>query len=298
MIICPACGSTVECQLSVGCPSCGARAVGPPLAKPEHQLISYGPAVITAAAGMIMLGAFLVSMLVAWIVGRGASLTIGAIMNAGEVAAWQSKWVALPVAIAALWIGSGVTRSIRKTPDRFGGLSLARAGFSAAIVATLLVATLIGITVPERLRRRQWGLEAAERARGYTLHRALLEYRDLHGTLPPSQEELVKQLKTLPDPDGSIAEALRFVDANGYEATTVVAAAASKNKTLPRGGAFRSVSLNTTPDSPSVSFMNYELRLPGGDKKLNTDDDLIVRDGLIMTLTESRDYQASGSRVP
>jgi hypothetical protein len=252
---------------------------------------------LTAAGGMAMLGAFLGSMLIAWIVGRGASLTVGAIMNAGEVTAWQSKWVALPVAIAALWIGSRVTRGIRKNPDRFGGLSLARAGFSAAIVATLLVATLIGITVPERLRRRQWSAEAAWNARGYTLDRAMFEYRDLHGTLP-QQEEWVKQLQTLPDPNGSIAEALRFGDSIGYEATTVVAAAAPKNKTLPRGGAFRSVSLNTSSDTPTVSFMNYKLRLPGEDKKLNTDDDLVVRDGLIMTLTEFRDFQASRSSVP
>jgi type II secretory pathway pseudopilin PulG len=295
LIICPACGSTVEGQLSVGCPSCGARAVGPPLAKPEHQLRSYGPAVITALTGLVMLSAFLSSVVAGWIV-KGASLQFGAIVQAGQVSAWQVKWFALPVAIAAIWGGARLTRQIGRTPERFAGLRLARTGFSAAIVTTLMIGTLIGVTVPERLRRRQWGFEAAEQARGYTLHRALQQYRDLHGTLPP-QEDLVKELRKLSDPNGSIADALQFVDANGYQPGAVLAAAAPKSKTLERGGAIRNASLTTTVDPPTVSFTNYELRLPGADKKLNTDDDLIVRDGLLLTVAGLRDY-TSISKTP
>jgi hypothetical protein len=270
--------------------------VGPPLAKPDHQLLSYGPAVITATSGLVILAVFLGTTIVRSIV-RGGGFEFSSMVNAGEVAAWQAKWIALPVAIAALWAGARLTRNIKRAPERFAGLRLARTGFSAAIVATLLVGTLIGVTVPERLRRRQWGFDAAEQARGYTLHRALLEYRDLHGTLPP-QDDIVKELRTLTDADGSIAEALRFVDANGYQASSVLAAAATKNKTLPRGSAIRNASLTTTVDSPTVSFTNYELRLPGDDKKLNSDDDLIVRDGLVMTVTQFRDYVASLSKAP
>jgi hypothetical protein len=270
--------------------------VGPPLAKPDHQLLSYGPAVVTATGGLVMLAAFLGTMIVGWI-GKGGSFQFGAMINAGEVAAWQAKWIALPVAIAALWGGARLTRNISRAPERFAGLRLSRMGFSAAIAATLLVGTLIGVTIPERLRRRQWGFDAAEQARGYTLHRALLQYRDLHGTLPP-QEDLVKELRTVSDPDGSIAEALRFVDANGYQASSVLAAAAPKNKTLQRGGAIRNASLTSTVDSPAVSFTNYDLRLPGADKRLNTDDDLIVRDGLILTVTGLREYETSLSKAP
>ncbi len=246
--------------------------------------------------GLIMLAVFLATTVVGWIVG-GRGFQFGAVVNAGEVAAWQAKWIALPVAVAVIWGGARLTRTISRAPERFAGLRLARTGFSAAIVATLLIGTLIGVTVPERLRRRQWRFEAAEQARGYTMHRALLEYRNLHGTLPP-QDDIVKELKTLDDPDGSIADALSFVDANGYQASSVLAAAATKNKTLPRGGAIRNASLTTTVDSPTVSFTNYELRLPGGDKKLNTDDDLIVRDGLVMTVPEFHDYVASLSKAP
>jgi hypothetical protein len=297
LIICPACGSSVEGQLCLGCPACGARAVGPPLAKPEHQLASFGPAVLAALAGGVMLLGFLASTTVGWIVGKGAALSFGAIVAAGQTAAWQLKWISVPVAVAVIWSASRSLRTIRKSPAEFGGLRIARGGFSAAILATLMVATLIGVTVPERLRRRQWGIEAAELARGYTLHRALLEYRELHGTLPP-RDELVRELSTLPDADGSIAEALRNYDASGYEATSVVAAAAPKAKPLPRGGAIRNVSLNPTADAGPVSFTSYELRLPGKDKKPNTEDDLVVRDGLILTLPELSDYRASRSSAP
>lgn len=244
-----------------------------------------------------MLVGFLASTTVAWIVSKGAVLSLWTIVAAGQTAAWQLKWISLPAAIAVIWGGSRSLRTIRKSPADFGGVRIARSGFSAAIVATLLVATLIGVTVPERLRRRQWGIEAAELARGYTLHRALLEYREQHGTLPP-RDEWAQQLRTLPDPNGSIAEALRDVDTSGYEATSVMAAAAPKSKPLPRGGALRTISLNTTADATPVSFTNYELRLPGKDKKRNTEDDLVVRDGLILTLPELRDYRASRSSAP
>ena len=45
-------------------------------------------------------------------------------------------------------------------------------------------------------------------------------------------------------------------------------------------------------------FTNYELRLPGKDKKPNTEDDLVVRDGLILTLPQLRDYRASRASAP
>lgn len=244
-----------------------------------------------------MLAALLGSIMVTWIMSLGAALRFGTILNAGEVAAWQLKWIAVPVTVAILWGGTRLMRTIKDAPGTFGGLRVARVGFTTAICTIALVATLIGITVPERLRRHQWALDAAENARAYTLHRALLGYRDLHGTLPP-QDDLVNQLRTLPDPDGAIAEALRFVDANGYQASTVLAAAAPKTKPPQRGSAFPNVSLTPISDPPAVSFTNYELHLPGADKKLNTPDDLIVRDGLIMTVAEFQAYRTSRATTP
>ena len=242
-----------------------------------------------------MLLGFLATTTVGWVV-AGAVFGFGSIVGAAQAAAWQLKWVSAPVAIAVIWGGLRSLRSIKQSPTKFGGRSLARAGFSSAVIATLLVGTLIGITVPERLRRREWAKDAADRAPAHTLHLALLRYRERHGTYPP-RGEMAERLRTLPDPDGSIAELLRNLDTTSYEASSVLAAAAPKSKGLPRGAATQNVSL-TSPDAPPVSFTNYELRLPGQDKKFNTEDDLLVRDGLIQSMSELRDYRASRSNEP
>src|SRR5437763_14531228 len=52
LTICPCCGAEFEGELSDGCASCGARAVGPPLARPERELPAYGHALGVSAAGL------------------------------------------------------------------------------------------------------------------------------------------------------------------------------------------------------------------------------------------------------
>jgi hypothetical protein len=285
LIICPSCGSIFEGDLCLGCPSCGARAVGPPLAKAEHELRSYGRALGAAATGVLMAAVFLFTTTMALVQTGSISLRFSAIVSAGEVAAWRLKWLALPAAIVALWTGRRLIRSIKNSSDKFGGLRLARAGFVVSSVVTVLIATLIGITIPVRLERRQWGIDAAVHARAYTIHRALLEYRGRHGYLP-LQDELITELSTLPDPDGSIAEALRGLDATAYKPTVVVAAASTKGKSQAlRIGALRNAAA-TNVDPPTVSFTNYELRLPGEHRLFSTDDDFVVRDGLVTKASE------------
>ncbi len=148
------------------------------------------------------------------------------------------------------------------------------------------MATLIGITVPERLRRHQWAVEAQTGSRAYTVNRALLEFKDQYGSLPSELIELYK----LPDPNGAIADALANIDPAGYQPNTVVASAANKVKPLSlRGGALRNASLGPSVEPSTdrgVSFTNYDLRLAGPDKIMYTDDDLIVRDGVIMSASE------------
>jgi hypothetical protein len=242
---------------------------------------------MVSASGVAMSGVFLASVIAALIEFGGFPPRFGSIINAGEVASWRLKWLALPVALIVLWGGARIIRSIKANPARFMGLRAARLGFAASALVTLLIAILIGITMPVRLERRQWAIEAATNAPYYTLARAQLEYRDLKGTLP-SQDELVKELSTLPDPDGSIAEALRNLDVSGYEASTVLAAASTKSKSLvPRGSAIRNAATSANPATDrGVSFTSYKLRLPGEDKILNTDDDVILQDGLIMKVSE------------
>ena len=235
-----------------------------------------------------MFAVFMGSVIVALIEFKGFPPSFGSIVRAGEVASWRLKWVALPVAIVILWCSARIIRSIKANPSGFIGLRPARLGFAASMLVTLTIGTLIGVTIPQRLRQRQLGIDAGIYAQGYTLQRALLEYRALHGTLP-ANDELVEKLSTLPDPDGSIAEALRNVDATGYQASSVLAAASTKAKPLAqRGSAIRKAGTNGDPatDQRGVSFTSYDLRLPGPDKILNTDDDFLVHDGVITKVSD------------
>ena len=100
-------------------------------------------------------------------------------------------------------------------------------------------------------------IEAANSARLHTLHRALLEYRELHGTLPTDSENYVEALRTVPDADGSIAEALRFVDPKGYSSTTTLAANPKGKPMVARGVALLNANTPPAPERAGIPFTSY-----------------------------------------
>lgn len=281
MTVCPCCGFKFQGDLQIdGCASCGARAVGPALSRPVRELPSYGRALLVGVMGGVMLITFLISTIVALFERAPVSLGFWSIMGAAETAAWRLKWIAIPTTIIALWLGSFICRSIRRNPTRFIWSRVAHNGLWAVITVAVLIATLIGITVPERLRQIELRQEAAIYAQGYTIQRALLDYRARYGTLPSTLDEL----RSLPDSDHSIASALAGIEAAAYTPGADLAALPKKKSRTPRGVALRNASMRTTDDAPEggFSFTKYEMRLPGPDNKLGTEDDWTMRDGLIV----------------
>lgn len=283
MIICPCCGLKFEGDLREGCAGCGARSVGPPLARPEHVLPSYGRALIVTACGALLIVIFLSSTAFALYEQDSFSLAFWQVVAAAETAAWKLKFLALPLALIAVWMSMALCRTIRREPQRFIGSRLAHTGLAASALVALMMATFIGITVPERLRQRQRGIDAGIYAEGYTIQRALLEYRARYGTYPTDMKDLRERLS---DPDGMIAAALDAVDARGYKPSADLASALPKAKSRRgRPAAIRRAALDGSTDDSveeKVSFTNYELRLPGEDKILNTEDDWLMRDGVIL----------------
>ena len=77
----------------------------------------------------------------------------------------------------------------------------------ASAAVPLLVLVLIGVTVPARLRHRQWAIEAKGSPSIRQERSTFAEYRKLNRSLPGDQKDL---LKRLPDPDGSIAKPCRI----------------------------------------------------------------------------------------
>ncbi|MBA3354874.1 MAG: hypothetical protein H0U18_02825 [Pyrinomonadaceae bacterium] len=292
MTICPCCGYKFEGTLSQGCASCGACAVGEALPKPERELPSYGRSLLLAATGSVMMLVFLTQTIMA-LVQRAPSVTSNLAlfsvlpldfwswMAAGETAAWRLKWIAIPVTIVVLWGSLKIYRSMLKFPARFCGLVYAKTGLVASALVPVLIAVLIGVTVPERLRQRQDGLQAAANALAHRLARAQLEYYARYGTLPAEPKDLAR----LSDSDGSIAAALSSLDVSTYKPSADLAALPKQKSRTLRGALIRNASLDTATDDSlgeGLSFTNYEFSLPGADKLMGTEDDLIVRDGLVM----------------
>ena len=283
--ICPCCGFKFARSLADGCESCGAQSIGEALPRPENELPSFGRSLLLAVVGSVMVIAFLTQTIIALVQKASGSIGLWTVVAAAETAAWRLKWVAIPVTILVLWANRKLYRSIADAPLRFCGRRYARVGFLASATIPALIAVLIGVTVPERLRQRQTRIEAEGTALGLTFARAQQEYQVQFGTLPAEAKDLTR----LPDPDGSIAAALEKLDVRGYKATADVAALPTKKPQPLRGAMIMDASLNSTTDDLStegISFTNYELPLPGADKLFGTEDDQVLIDGVIWKASE------------
>jgi hypothetical protein len=288
--ICPCCGFKSETELSAGCAACGACPVGEALPKPELELPSYGRSLVLSVMGALLVLVFLTQTFVALgqFSARGAKSNLAYLsmlpldfwswVAAGETAAWRLKWLAIPVTIFVLWFGLKLYRSIAASPERFCGVRYARRGLIASMAVPAVSLVLIGVTVPSRLEYRQLGIEAGLNAQARRIDRALDEYRTTFGTLPDN----ISDLNQLPDPDHSLATALSSLDVSGYRPSAELAAVPKKPQKL-NGAAIRNASISGGEDAITerLSFTNYELPLPGADKILGTEDDLILRDGIV-----------------
>jgi hypothetical protein len=286
LTICPCCGFKFHGALSHGCQQCGARAVGEPLPRPEHVLPSYGRSLVLAVSGSLVVLVFVIQTILAFFQLGSDSFGFWTWVAAGETAAWRLKWVSIPVLLVTLWFGWKLYRSILQQPQRFCGVKYARRGLLASATVAMLIALLIGITVPARLEHRRQAQEAAYRAPGLRIEAALAEYRIKYQTYPADTTDL---LDRIPDPDGSLAAALANIDPTAYRPSADVAAVAAEKSPRLRGAVIRKASLSSaTDDTPpaGLSFTNYVLRLPGEDKITGTDDDWVVRDGMVMKLSE------------
>ena len=281
--ICPCCGAETAGDLQVtACGACGALAVGPPLARPEHELPALGLPVAVAASGALLALVFAASTLFALLGQKTFSLAFGNVVAAAETAAWRLKWVLLPLSILAAYAGRRAVGHINRNRARYAAPRLAHAGFSLSVLVAFAAYALIGVTVPERLRQRRVAAEAARNAEAYEPIKVLLEYQQQFGSLPASADDLRK----LPDPDGSVARAAAMIRAGSYDPDATIASLPPA-PTRARGNVnVRRVSLRPGLDDvrgggQGLAFTNYTLRMAGPDKRLNTEDDVFVRDGMI-----------------
>jgi hypothetical protein len=280
--MCPCCGEKFEGELSDGCDACGARAVGPPLARPERELPSYGHALAVCAAGVVLTLAFFVALVSALLQGEAFALGWKEFLRAAETAAWRLKWTALPFSLLLSFVCLKLYARMRREPARFVGHAHARAGLALTFAAAVALTTFIGITVPERLRVRELARRAADNALLYETDIALARYRKQFGTYPAT----ISDLRRLEDNDGSVARLLSVIAAGEYKPETDIASLTTgraKARSKRRGTVIRARASNSD-DLPgdSIVLTNYEVTLPGRDRLIGTDDDLYIRDGRIL----------------
>jgi len=283
--ICPCCGFKFNGVLTDGCEKCGARAVGMALPKPDHELPSYGRSLILAMFGSLTVLIFVVQTIIAFFGPSAKSFGFWSVIAAAQTASWRMKWIAIPITILTLWVGRKLYRSIKRQPERFCGLKYARRGLMASALVSLLIAVLIGVTVPARLRQRNMRLEAAQQVHVLAIDRALFEYQLRFKTLPPDRSTVKSDLAKLPDPDGTLAAALREMDPAGYQPKAEIAAVSNEKPTALRGAVIRRTSLTSDTDDTTLgglSFTHYDLRFPGEDKILGNEDDWVAQDGVVM----------------
>lgn len=287
MTTCPCCGFKFHGALTSGCKECGARAVGEPLPKPAHELPSYGRALVLAVTGSLVALIFVVQVVIAFVQKWTGSFGFWSWVAAGETAAWRLKWIAVPALFVILWFGRKLFQSIVSQPERFCGVKYARRGLLSSATVAMLIALLIGITVPARLEHRRLAKEAAIMAQGYTIERALFEYRIKYHSLPADFKTLQERVS---DPDGSLAAALKDLDPLAYKPSADFAANSTERSRGLRGVVIRKASLSSaTDDTPSggLAFTNYVLRLPGEDKIPGNEDDWIVDNGVVKKYSDS-----------
>ncbi|HJU92666.1 MAG TPA: hypothetical protein VJ656_07035 [Pyrinomonadaceae bacterium] len=281
MTICPCCGFKFHGALNSGCKQCGARAVGEPLPRPTHELPSYGRSLVLAISGSLVVLVFLVQTLVAYFQRFSDSLGFWSWVGAAETAAWRLKWISIPVLLITVTLGRKLYRSVLLQPEKFCGLKYARRGLLASSMVVLLIALLIGVTIPARLQHLRESRDAAILAQWYTIESALVQYRIKYQTYPADFAELQERI---PDPYGTLAEALNGLDTTAYHATGEVAVVTTEQPRNYRGVAIRKVSDSAaTDDTPpgGLAFTTYVLNLPGEDKIYGTEDDWVARDGMI-----------------
>lgn len=284
MKICPCCGAKLFGEFKDGCANCGARPVGPPLPAPENELPSFGYTLFIGLAGLLLALSFLAA--VGFEIYKRGTLWphgLAELFSAATTAAWRTKHLLLPLSLVIFWTSIKLFRRVRREPENFLWLRFARCGLALSAFALMANLTFALLFIPELLEQRRIAREAAANALLYGAHRMLLEYRELYGTYPSSLDDLRK----LPDPDGSNAKLLARLNTASYTPSSVQAAQL-KARPARNGARIRTAIARPDTDSATsdgletVSFTDYELLWPGADGIYGTDDDRLIRDGVIV----------------
>lgn len=206
-IICPCCGGNREIGSSE-CVSCGAKQVGPPLARPDVLLPKLGPPFAALACGVLVIIGFLLAwvfrddakvgrVLLVWALGDGYELTKSLIEADAKLPyyrifafdayrlAFNFSIVAIPLSLAGIWLARRALRLIKSDSASFGGIRIARASYGLSIGLLIVFSVVSLSSIPRAIATGRARRIAATRALMYELHaRGLQRYHEEYGAYP------------------------------------------------------------------------------------------------------------------
>jgi len=285
-MICPCCGESREISSSE-CASCGAKQVGPPLAKPDVLMPKLGPSFAALACGVIVIIAFLMywalliddarvgRALLVWTLGDGYELTKKLLeadpklpyyriftFNAYRRAITLSI-VAIPLSLAGIWLARRALRLIKSDSASFGGIKVARASYCLSIGLLVVFSAVSVSSIPRVIATGRAKRIAATRALMYELHaRGLQRYYKEYGKYPGELDN----------------EHLSKVNAEE----------APQSDYWGHNFEYRPVAVIASKGS-GINLSDYKLISSGPDGRLGTEDDITMINGVIVELQNDPD---------
>jgi hypothetical protein len=275
-MICPCCGKSREISSSE-CHSCGAKQVGPPLARPDVLLPKLGPSYAGLACGVLVIIAFLLTwiliedikvgrVLLVWALGDGYELTKNLIeadaklpyyriftFNAYRLAGLFSAG-AIPLSIAGIWLARRALRLIKSDSASFGGIRVARASYCLSISLLIVFSAVSVSSIPRAIATGRAKRIAATRALMYELHaQGLQRYYKEYGAYPGELADL-SRVNASGSPQSDYWE-------NNFE--------------------YKPVGVIASKGS-AISLSDYKLVSAGPDGRFGTKDDITMIDGVIV----------------
>jgi len=279
-MICPCCGESREISSSE-CASCGAKQVGPPLARPDVLMPKLGPSFAALACGVMVIIAFLLiwalkddakvgRVLLVWMLGDGYELTKKLLEADSHLPyyrifafdayrlAFDFSIAAIPLSLAGIWLARRALRLIKSDSASFGGVRVARASYCLSIGLLVVFSAVSVSSIPRWIATRRAKRIAATRALMYELHaRGLQRYYKEYGAYPGELTDL-SRVSASGTPQSDYWE-LNFE----YKPVGVIASKGS-----------------------AISLSDYKLVSAGPDGMFGTEDDITMIDGVIV---ESQD---------
>ena len=172
-----------------------------------------------------------------------------------------TKFLAL-AAVLVVWAARKAMRLAQRDPESYGGYRTA----AATLVLTLTAgAVLVGFAIagiPRMIRDREDKRTASTCAPMYRYYQLLEEYKVKYGSYPVD-EPAVKRFISESLPRDYWNKAIAYQGRTDYV-------------------------VGTNTERTGIQINNFELRSAGPDEKLETDDDIVMIDGIFYTNAEAR----------